>query len=90
MSECVYAYITCKLADKLTVSVINSFGNADNQVGSMLESFLNICKELFLIKCDFRKIDENRVVAFEFTGKDTGTLPFLPSANAAAAVSHPA
>ena len=73
MSECVYAYITCKLADKLTVSIINSFGNADNQVGSMLESFLNICKELFLIKCNFRKIDQNRIVAFEFTGKDTGS-----------------
>ena len=73
MSECIYAYITCKLADKLTVSIIDSFGNADNQIGSMLESFLNICKELFLIKCNFRKIDQNRIVAFEFTGKDTGS-----------------
>ena len=73
MTESICADITCKLTDKGSVTIVDSFGNADNQVGSMLESFLNICKELFLIKCNFRKIDENRIVAFEFTGKDTGS-----------------
>ena len=69
MSEIIYAYIACKFADEGAVSIVDSFGNADNQVGGGLKFFFYFFDKCIGVKCNFRKIDEYRIIPFEFAGK---------------------
>ena len=48
MSKSIDTDITCKFADKCTVSIINSLGYAYNKVGSMFQCLFDIFNESVL------------------------------------------
>ena len=42
MTESICADITCKLADKGSVTIVDSFGNADNEIRSFSKLFFYV------------------------------------------------
>ena len=59
-------------ADKSSVRVMDTFGNADNHAAVFFQGFFDVFQEVFRIEIAFRKIYVTGIVAFVFTGKDSG------------------
>ena len=58
MTESICADITCKLADKGSVTIVDSFGNADNEIRSFSKLFFYLFD-----KC-IRKSDDPYILEF--------------------------
>ena len=70
MTESICANITCKLADKGSVTIVDSFGNADNEIRSFSKLFFYLFDKCIRGESNFRKINKNRIIAFKFAGKN--------------------
>ena len=72
VSEVVHTYVAGKLADESSLAVVDSLGDADNQVGYFFQSVLYLGDKCLLVKGGFRKIDQHRIVSFKFACQDAG------------------
>ena len=72
VAECIYAYIAGKLTDESSLSVVDPFGDADNQVRCCLQGCFDFTDKCLLVKSRLREIDQNRVVPLEFSGEGAG------------------
>lgn len=69
MTESICADITCKLADKGSVTIVDSFGNADNEIRSFSKLFFYLFDKCIRGESNFRKINKNRIIAFKFAAR---------------------
>ena len=72
MPEIIYAHIACKLTDKCSVSIVNAFRNAYDQIRHFPKCFFHIGNKFLRIKCHLRQVDQHRIVSLEFPCKDAG------------------
>ena len=73
MTKSICTYRTVVFADEGAVSIVNTFGNTDDKITVFLKSFFKSTQESILVKSNFRKVNEQRIVSFVFTRKGTGS-----------------
>ena len=69
MAEGVRTYGIIVFADKSAFCIVDSFRYANDDVAIFLKGFLYCFKERFLVKCSFRKIDQQWIISCIFTCK---------------------
>ena len=76
MTKGIGADFACVFTDKGAFGIVNSFGNTNDKVRSLLQGILYLGKETVFVKCSFRQVNQYRIVSFKLSCKSrSGSQP---------------